>query len=164
MVRIVEQPAPAAPASPPRISLWGAVPCASVGLFALSLALPALGEVGLGVPDDRGYLILATGWAGILFGQFGWFANGFWVAGLIYLSLRRWKAAAIAAALAVLVAADTFMLYRTGFPSDSGNSHAAAILAGFYVWWASMWVLAAGAILLWRRHRAADGGEGIPSS
>jgi hypothetical protein len=135
-----------------------------VALFALSLALPALREVGLGVPADRGYLILAMGWAGLLVGQVGWFANAFWAAGLIYLGLRRWKAAAIAATLAVLVAADTFMLYRTGVPSDSGKIYATAILPGFYVWWGSLWVLAAGAVLLWRRHREADAGEGTLSS
>jgi len=136
----------------------------SVALFAVSLTLPALAQVGLGVDDDRGYMVLAMGWAGVLFGQFGWFANAYWAAGLVFLARRRWKAAAVTASLAVLVAADTFMLYRTGFPSDAGGSHAVKILAGFWVWWASLWVLAVGAIVRWRRHRRVDVGEGALSS
>lgn len=133
---------------------------ASVALFAVSLALPALRQVGLGIGDDRGYVVMATGWAGLLIGQVGWFANALWAAGLIYFARGRWKAAAVTAGLAVLVAADTFILYRTGFPSDSGRVHAAEILPGFWVWWASLWVLAVGAVVLWRRHRAVDAGEG----
>ena len=139
----------------------------SMALYALSLALPALSlghpamrDVGLGA-GERGYVIMATGWAGVLFAQFGWFANAFWATGLIYLSRRRWNAAALAATLGALLAANTFTLYRTGVPSDSGRSHATAVLPGFWVWWASLWVLAVGAILLWRRHRGEpDSGEG----
>lgn len=126
---------------------------ASVALFALSLALPALREVGLGVPDERGYMVLATGWAGLLFLQFAWFANGFWVAGIVFLHRRRWKLAALSAGTAALMAADSFLLYVTGFTSDSGARIPVRLLAGFWVWWASLWVLAAGAILLWREHR-----------
>ena len=53
-------------------------------------------------------------------------------------------------------AADSFVLYETGFPSDSGASMAVTLMYGFYVWWASLWVLAVGAFLLWRRARAAE--------
>jgi hypothetical protein len=129
----------------------------STALFALSLALPALREVGLGVNDERGYMVLATGWAGLLFLQFAWFANGFWVAGMVYLHQRRWKAAASAAGLAVLIGAESFLLYSTGFISDSGNKIPVRLLVGFWVWWGSLWVLAAGAILLWRRQRGEPG-------
>lgn len=128
---------------------------ASVALYALSLALPTIHEVGLGVAPNLGFAILATGWLGFLFLQVGWFANLFWLLGLIFLSRRRWKAAAILGALAALVAADAFVLYETGFPSDSGGSHDVTLMYGFYVWWASMWVLAVGAFLLWRRARPA---------
>jgi MYXO-CTERM domain-containing protein len=160
-----EQPAPAPVSASvaPRPREQSAVVFASVALYALSLALPALRQVGLGTPDERGYIVMATGWVGILFGQFGWFANLFWAAALIQLARGRWKAATVTAWLAVLVAADTFVLYRTGFPSDSGRSHSAAILVGFYVWWGSLWLLAVGALVLWRRRVGADlHGEDLP--
>lgn len=127
-----------------------------MALYALSLGLPAISETGSPIPADRGYLILATGMLGILFGQFGWFANGFYAAALICLERSRWKAAAIAAALAVILAADSFLLVHTGFPSDSGTNSPAGLRAGFYVWWGSMWVLALGAFLLWRGRRSAE--------
>jgi hypothetical protein len=137
---------------------------ASAALYALSLGLPALREVGLGVPAERGYVIFATGWAGLLIRQFAWFANALWVASLVYLQLRRWKAAAVAASLAVLVAADSFVLYSTGIVSDSGSKIPIRLMVGFWVWWASLWVLAVGATVLWRRHREVHAGEGIISS
>jgi hypothetical protein len=133
---------------------------ASVVLFALSLVLPALGEGELGVRVEPGYMILGTGYFGVLFGQLAWFANPLWVAGLVYLIRRRWKAAAICASLAVVLAAESFLLYSTGFPSDSGATIPVRLLAGFWVWWSSLWVLAAGALVLWRRHRKPDVTEG----
>jgi len=136
---------------------------ASVAVYGLSLGLPAIREVAGGRPGDRGYLVLATGLIGALFGQFGWFANGLYALGLIQLSRHRWKAAAIAAALAVLLAADSFMLYRSGFPSDSGASHPVSLQSGFYVWWGSLWVLAAGALVLWRGQRVTAVPEEVSS-
>ncbi|MFL5383662.1 MAG: hypothetical protein ACJ8GN_14175 [Longimicrobiaceae bacterium] len=142
---------------PPRHALTARhVAFASVALYLLSLALPAIEEVELGIPPNLGFAILATGFLGFMFLQMGWFANVFWVLGLVFLARRRWKAAAILGALAVLVAADSFVLYETGFPSDSGGSLAVTLRYGFYVWWASLWVLAVGAFLLWRRQRAAE--------
>jgi len=96
-----------------------------------------------------------------MIGQLGWFANPLWAAGLVFLHRGRWKAASIAGVLAVLVAADSFALYHTGIPSDSGRTHPfSGLRIGFYVWWASMWVLAAGALLLWRGQRAAEASAG----
>jgi len=129
---------------------------ASVALYLLSLPLPAIHEVGLGVGPTRGLGILATGYFGFLFMQLGWLANVFWVLGVILLARQQWKTATILAALAVVVAADSFVLYATGFPSDSGHNYAVTLMYGFWVWWASLWVLAAGAFLLWRRARAAE--------
>ena len=154
MVRETEStPAP----EPPRRTLTARhVACASIALYLLSLALPAIEEVELGVAPNPGFAILATGWLGFMFLQMGWFANVFWVLGLIFLVRRRWKAAAILGAIAVVVAADSFVLYETGFPSDSGGSLEVALRYGFYVWWASLWVLAVGAFLLWRGQRSAE--------
>lgn len=150
---IEERPAPA----PLRRTLTARqVALASVTLYVLSLALPAIHEVGLGIDPDRGFMILATGMMGFMFLQMGWFANVFWVLGMVALGRNRWGPAAVRGALAVVVAADSFVLYETGFPSDSGASHAVTLMYGFWVWWASLWVLAAGALLLWRRARAAE--------
>ena len=164
-LRIVERPAPAAAsASPPWALSRRAVIGVSSGLYALSLALPALREVGLGVPDERGYMVLATGWAGVLFLQFAWFANAFWAAGMVYLHRRRWRDAAAFASVAVVVAAESFLLYSTGFISDSGRRIPVRLLVGFWVWWASLWVLAAGAIVLWRRHREGPDSAEVPAA
>jgi len=137
---------------------------ASVVLFALSLVLPALREGELGVRVEPGYMILGTGYFGVLVGQLAWFANPLWAAGLVYLLRRRWKAAAICAGLGVVVAAGSFLLYSTGFPSDSGATIPVRLLAGFWVWWSSLWILAAGALVLWRRHHEPDVTEGTFSS
>jgi len=158
-VDIVEPPASAAaPAPAPPVTAKRVI-FASVAVYALSLGLPAIREVASGRPGDRGYLVLTMGMLGVLFGQFGWFANGLYALGLIQLSRHRWKAAAIAAGLAVLLAADSFMLLRSGFPSDSGTHHPVAFQSGFYVWWGSLWILAAGALLLWRGQRIAASEE-----
>lgn len=149
-MQIQEQPAPA-PAT--RGLTARNVLVASIALFLLSLALPAIHEVQVGVVN-RGLVILATGWLGFMFLQMGWFANVFWLLGLIFLARRRWKVATILGALAVLVAADSFVLYESGFPSDSGASLAVTLMYGFWVWWASLWVLAVGALLLWRGTRS----------
>jgi hypothetical protein len=133
-------------------------------MYALSLALPALREVGLGVDDERGWEVLAAGWAGLLFLQFAWFANLLWVAGLVHLHRGAWRSAAIWASVAVVVAAESFLLYSTGFVSDSGARIPIRLLAGFWVWWSSLWVLAIGAILLWRRQRDPERREGTISS
>lgn len=109
-------------------------------------------------------MILGTGYFGVLAGQVAWFANPLWAAGLFYLLRRRWKAAAICASLAVVVAAESFLLYSTGFPSDSGATIPVRLVAGFWVWWSSLWVLAAGALVLWRRHREPNHVEGTFSS
>lgn len=107
--------------------------------------------MGEGHVVERGAIVAAGGIFGIPIGQVGWFANLFWAAGVVFLSRRRWNAAAAAATLAVLVAANSFLLPRTGMPSDSGYTHPVTLMSGFYVWWASHWVLTAGALLLWRR-------------
>jgi hypothetical protein len=156
--RIAETPAPEEPGlvAPPRMTLERRVVAASAGLFVLSLVLPALGYRGPGPVGSRGWVVLATGALGILILQVGWFANLLWLAGAVQLWRRRWRPAALLALLAALVAADSFMLYRTGLPSDSGGHQPVVLLAGFYVWWGSLWVLAVGAHLLRRRHPSAS--------
>lgn len=128
---------------------------ASALLFAASLALPALAEThsdGVRI-DELGYVLLETGWAGLLIGQIAWFANPLWVLGAILLWRGRWKGAAKAAVGALLVGSVSFFLMRTGVPSESGPSITARLLVGFYVWWASLWVLAIGAVVYWLQTR-----------
>lgn len=129
---------------------------ASAVLYAVSLILPAISETypgGMRI-DEQGYLILAMGWMGILIGQVGWFANPAWLLAVVLLWLRRWKGAARASVVAVLLGAVSFALYRTGLPSDSGATIEAGLLIGFSAWWGSLWVLAAGAVVLGRSRAA----------
>jgi hypothetical protein len=156
-VSLDDPPASALPTPPsPPVTPQGIL-ILSVALYVASLALPAIRELGVGpsVPPDRGLAVLALGWLGVLAGQFGWLANLFWVIGAYCLSRRHWTAAAITSTIAVLVAADSFRMYATGMAGDSGTPHDIQLLAGFYVWWAGMWVLSAGAWLLLERNRPA---------
>lgn len=131
---------------------------ASAALYAASLILPAIAETypgGMRI-DEQGYLILAMGWMGILIGQVGWFANPVWLLAVVLLWRRRWTGAARASGAAVLLGAVSFALYSTGIPSDSGDTIKAGLLIGFWVWWSSLWVLAAGAVTLRRRARPTE--------
>ena len=68
---------------------------ASAMLYLASLPLPAIAEThpdGVRI-DEAGYLLLAMGWAGLLAGQIGWFANLLWIVAAIVLWMRRWTSA-----------------------------------------------------------------------
>lgn len=160
--RFIERPA-GAPAQAPAarwLTSERGIVLASVVLYLVSLGLPAIAELypGGGRIDTAGYLVLGMGMIGLLAGQIGWFANPLWLLGAILLWRRRWTGAATAAAGALLVGSASFFLQRTGMPSDSGDNIPTRLLIGFYVWWASLWVLAIGAVVRWfQTSRFAEG-------
>jgi hypothetical protein len=126
-----------------------AVIAVSLALYAVSLVLPA--TLGIRMMSaggmDRGYGLLIGGWLGVMQGQFAWLANPVYFLALWFVYRGRWRAIALSAFAAVL-ALDTLDLYRTGTFSDSGPVPFGGVLAGYWVWLASILVVLAGAILL----------------
>ena len=79
-------------------------------LFAIACCLPALEfRSSTGTNDVmRGARALVVGWSGIFAGVMGWSANPFWLLGLVLLSVRKPKLAALAGVVAVAIASSTF--------------------------------------------------------
>jgi hypothetical protein len=105
-----------------------------VGVIALliwiaSLALPA--ETDCGSLPIKGYLILESGWAGPLGGQFGWYANPFmlWTIGQLPLNMRPGVMPAI---IGLVLALSAFTWER--LPTDAGYSKLCERHVGFYIW------------------------------
>jgi hypothetical protein len=119
----------------------------SPALFIAACCLPALeftkSEGGLNVM--LGANILAVGWSGIFAGIPGWYANLFWVLGLVLGFLRKpigqpWWAAG-AGVLGLLIACSAFKMLGQTIPGDEGDvTHLTLVrfLPGFYVWIASL--------------------------
>jgi len=114
----------------------------SIALFAAACLLPALEfQQSHGTDVQWGANILAVGWSGIFAGVLAWYANPFWVLGLV-LGLRgKPKPAAIAGLVALAIGCSTFTLFGKVLPADEGNvNHMTLVrtLAGCYCWLASL--------------------------
>ena len=128
----------------------------SIALFLISLALPAIRQplIGDTRPEDPanisgGLSLLALGWMGMEARVFSWFANPLYVAGMAFYLRRSRKHYRWLFTLALLFALSTFIRVGLPFQSDAsgGNRSMIILLAGFYVWTASMVVAAIGAWL-----------------
>jgi hypothetical protein len=132
-------------------SRWHVI-VASLLLYALACATPCLefqkdGRLWIWNGLDS----LGGGWIGLFFSQFAWLANPLWLAGLLLLAWRRWTAAMICALLALLFAANTFLLLHKQLPGDEGGMtrmELQRLLVGFYFWLASFAAAAGGAFVL----------------
>lgn len=124
-----------APATVWRLSLL----FVAVGLWTLSLFLPAIRPTGFGgVPSSEwwpGYSVFIMGWTGLLFGIPGWLANVFWLAafGVGFSRARVWS---FATAIIGLAIAATVLL---GFeiPDPNGGSGPVLLGVGYWVWMAT---------------------------
>jgi len=146
-----------------------------IGLFLMSLMLPAYKN---NVPHIPGIFDDNVTWGlGAFFESFfavfvlspAGLTQVALLVGVIALFRRRWKQAALCGGAAVLLAATAFQFYEphaapntwshmTGL--DHSNMRITRLLSGFYLWWASGWVLAgAGLIGVWRvRHEELGAG------
>jgi hypothetical protein len=125
-------------------------------LFLVACCIPALEFSNTqGGPDVMwGGNILAVGWSGIFAGVFGWYANPFWLLGLVLGFVhQRWVAVG-AGVLSAAIASTTFLMFGQVLPADEGNvNHMTLIrlLPGFYVWMASLAAVPVLALLEKRR-------------
>ncbi len=118
----------------------------SVILFAVACCLPALEFKNSRSPHDVmwGMNALVVGWSGILAGVMAWYANPFWVLGLILGLLRKPIPAAVAGVVAILISLSTFSVIGQELPGDEGNvtrTTLLRLLPGCYVWMASLVIL-----------------------
>jgi hypothetical protein len=116
---------------------------ASVALFVIACRLPALDlrNTGRGPSVMSGLEALGIGWSGIFGGVFAWYANPFWLAGLIAALLRKPIHAEVLGGIAILLGATTFLLIGRELLGDEGGvtkTTIVRILPGCYVWLASL--------------------------
>ena len=125
--------------------------------YLLGLFTPALILQGEGDTVWFGFRVLVIGWLGLLIGQFGWLANFPFLIGMILLLCRRWVGALLCAVLALLLALNTFLLYRQNIPVDEAATryqNLDHLSYGFYLWLLSILALGVGALVLRKRERA----------
>ena len=108
-------------------------------LFFTSLAMPAMrldnGEVW------PGSQVLMSGWLGPFIGQFGWYANPFFVTAVVFIFLRRAGWAAAFTVLALVFAVTSGMILNAVIPLDEANVRKAKMIGfgpGFYVWFTAL--------------------------
>lgn len=119
--------------------------CSSIGLFALSLALPAIAVLdkplfggGSHPKEFTGVVCLAMGWLFIP----GWLGNPLFVAAAICHGLRRHRVAIVLLSLGILSSLIAPPLLANTKNSMFEYQH---LLPGYYVWIGSMVVMLIGA-------------------
>jgi hypothetical protein len=125
---------------------------ASMALFVIACCLPALEWRSTNDPRDvmLGLRALAVGWSGIFAGVFAWYANPFWMLGLLFGFLRKPVPAALIGLIAIGVSCTTFLAIGQELPGDEGNVTKTTIvrlLPGCYLWMASLVALPAAVLL-----------------
>jgi hypothetical protein len=123
----------------------------SLVLFTLGCCLPALEFKHSNGPNSAmwGVEVLLMGCLGILVGIGAWYANPFWLIGMVLGLFRKGMLAAIAGIIAIAIAANTFTIIGRVLPADEGDvTHMTVVrlLPGCYVWMASLVVLPLAAI------------------
>ncbi|MFN8442824.1 MAG: hypothetical protein U0175_18755 [Caldilineaceae bacterium] len=117
-------------------------------LFILACAVPALefrhycsDPANYDMVTWEGLRALALGWMGLFVGMIGWYANPFWLFGMLaYLFNFRWVAR-ILLFIALVLALTSFMLIDTSVPADEANVCKLMLetpLIGFYLWLGAM--------------------------
>ena len=124
---------------------------ASVMLYLASLALPAL-LFAQHVPLS-GLDVLAWGWWGLLTWDPAWYANPAYVTTIVLIAMRRFGAALVAGAFAVLVGISSFFAQAWWFNEGSGTP-ITALGTGFYVWLLALALAAHGALFAWKVNKS----------
>jgi len=116
----------------------------SVLLFVAACCLPALEfrSVETGAPDVMfGARALVVGWSGIFAAVMGWYANPFWLVGVIFAAFKKPMFSAMAGIIALAISCSVFFDLGRELPADEGNvthTRIARVLPVCYVWMASM--------------------------
>jgi hypothetical protein len=87
-----------------------------------------------------GARVLAVGWSGIFAAVMAWYANPFWLLGLV-LGVLRSTLMLLAGLVALAIASSTYLVIGRELPDDEGNVTRITmirLLPGFYVWMASL--------------------------
>ena len=129
------------------VVIGGGVVGCSVLVHLVSWIAPALQfdttSEGQWVP--RGLEVALLGWQALLVGNFAWLANILYFPGLVMVLLRLWRTAALLGTVALAVGLHTLALVGKDVPADEGGVTRMALAhprAGFYLWMASMAVVA----------------------
>jgi hypothetical protein len=120
------------------------LPYISPTIFLVACCLPAILWTGKS-PGELDVMLglraLAVGWSGIFAGILAWFANPFFLAGVIALFMRKPTLAIVFAVIAIGISCTTFSIVGVEYPADEGNVNKTTVLKllpGFYVWMTSM--------------------------
>jgi hypothetical protein len=119
---------------------------ASLFLFLVACCMPTVmfksntGEIDVML----GLRALAVGWSGIFAGVIAWYANPFWLVGLVLTWLRKPVPGLLLGLVAIVIAYSTFALVGRELPGDESNvthNTVVKLLPGCYVWMASLILL-----------------------
>ena len=113
----------------------------SLSLFIASLAMPAL-EFRQH-PPVRGLTTLLWGWWGVLTGDFPWFANAAYFAGLLFASLKQ-RAVSMACCVIALGLGSLSYWVRAWYFNEAGGTPVANLGPAYYFWMASFTALLVG--------------------
>jgi hypothetical protein len=134
----------------------------SLLLLVVACATPALVFRRNGTDDETWFGIhaLAFGWMGVLIGQLAWFANIVAPIAVLCMLFRRWIVASVLTLIALVLAANTLLLFAQEIPADEAGVNKLVFEyphVGFVFWIASIFVVLVGSIgcWIWERSRAS---------
>jgi len=121
-------------------------------LYLVACAIPALEWSNSAKPNDvmLGLRAFAVGWSGILAGVLAWYANPFWLLGIILAAFRKPMWTLAPGLIAIAISATIFSDIGRELPGDEGGVTKTAIiklLPGCYVWMASLVTLPLAALI-----------------
>jgi hypothetical protein len=103
----------------------------SPAFFAAAMFLPA---VVSSTETDPGYVLLMTGWVGILGFMFAWLANIFGPLAFIFAALKMYKTGLVLSAVAFVVALQSFAFDVIPSEGPGGGTEVDYLGIGFYMW------------------------------
>lgn len=126
--------------------------CTSLALFLVACALPALEfKNSIGSTDVMfGLRALVVGWSGLFAAVMAWYANPFWLLGLILAHFGKSMSAMLAGVVAIAIATTVFSIVGREMPGDEGNvtkTTVIKLLPGCYLWLTSLLLLPVAALL-----------------
>ena len=84
--------------------------------------------------DIRGYWVFITGWLGILFLQFAWYANPLNLIALLLVNQSP-RTALLLSLLALVLASETFLFYEIPTGINQEKMYIQELGSGFFIWY-----------------------------